>query len=67
MLAAPPPAGDANAAPFLGLADDEVILVPRMGSLAEPAAFADEVKARVAPFEAKERLIWERRPAAIKE
>jgi len=65
MLAEPPAHGDL--APFLALADDEVLVVPRMGAIAEPGMLADEVRSRFAPFEEREGLIWEQRPAAITE
>ena len=43
------------------------LYAPRLGSLAEAAAFRDEVRARFAPFETSEHLVWEQRPAAISE
>jgi hypothetical protein len=65
LLAAEPAAGDL--APFLALADDEVLIVPRMGALAEGGAFADEVEARVTALEAREHVVWEARPSPIAE
>jgi hypothetical protein len=65
MLAAPPAHGDL--APFLALADDEVLVVPRMGAIAEPGKLAEEMRGHFAPFEEREGLIWEQRPAAITE